>query len=67
MFEDMISRRDEILEELETAESKQADWLVKQLNLLNEALGEEPYIQDPLIDKWDRELAAGLVPDLDER
>lgn len=67
MFEDMISRRDEILEEIKTAESSQLLALEKQLNALNEMLGEDRFIADPLIDKWDRELEAGLVPDLNER
>jgi len=63
MYEDLYGRRAELMAAIEqgtpTAEAVQA------LNAINAALGEQVYVADPLADRWDADLAAGRVPDLD--
>lgn len=40
---------------------------VKRLGVIYEALGEDgDAVADPLIDKWERQLANGEIPDLEE-
>jgi len=64
MFEDMHHDRDRILDRLKDGEldSKSAQ---SALDSLNKILDDEVEI-DPLTDKWERELAEGKIPDLDE-
>jgi len=64
MFEDMFAQRDSIADKLKDGDldSKQA---VEALQALNKILGEDTMI-DPLTDKWERELAEGKTPNLDE-
>ena len=38
----------------------------KEINELAAALGEEVVVKDDLIDKWERQIAAGEIPDLTE-
>lgn len=66
MLEDLHLRRKGLLRDLE---DRPADFkAVEELQQLNKALGIEGEVSsDPLIDKWERELAAGRIPDLDER
>lgn len=63
MFEDLMYRRNELREEIEEQGDKDGRRL-KQLNEINRALGDDHEVQDDLFDYWDRELAAGRVPDL---
>ncbi len=69
-FEDLVFRRQEIQERLddedEDIETEEQEALFKQLNKINKALGHDEAVQDELIDKWERELAEGRMPDLDE-
>lgn len=65
MFEDMLIKKQEIMEALENADTKQTNALYEQLNVINEALGEKAQVQDELIEQWERELAAGIMPDLE--
>lgn len=67
MFEDMLLRKQEILDELETGGSSNANELYRQLNALNAALGEGEIVQDDLVDRWEKELEQGITPDLNER
>jgi len=66
MYEDMLLRREEIMEQLETANSKVSSGLYEQLNSINVALGEPPVVQDELVERWERELEQGIMPDLNE-
>lgn len=68
-FEDAYARREEILEELESPdlEMERRGQLFDVLNKLNKFLDLPEEIQDELIDKWERELAEGKVPDLNEK
>lgn len=66
MYEDMLLRREEIMEQLETANSKVSSGLYEQLNSINVALGESPVVQDELVERWERELEQGIMPDLNE-
>jgi len=67
MYEDLMSRRDELKEGIKdgTLDQGKADSLIRAI----EAVLEEkaPQLDDPLIDKWEAELEAGLVPNLDEK
>lgn len=69
MYEDLYATRDEIMEELATRRGDKTE-LYDKLARVNKALsedgGEPKYSPDPLIDKWERELAEGKDIDLDE-
>lgn len=66
MLEDLQLERDALREKLADFEGDAAE-LLKQLNALNDALGEKTSeTEDDLIDKWEREVAEGKIPDLDE-
>lgn len=66
MYEDMLLRKEEILEQLETASSKASNKLYEQLNSINAVLGEPVAVQDELVDRWEREIEQGITPDLNE-
>lgn len=66
-FEDMYAQRDEVISLLESDEKHiDHEKLYKQLNAINKALDLPEIAADPLIDKWEKELAEGLEPDLEE-
>lgn len=69
-YEDLQIERDRILEQIHDEDSnldtKQRDEIYVRLNRINEILGYPVEVQDDLIDKWERELAAGQIPDLNE-
>ena len=65
MIEDLLLRQDELRKRVDDGEDEEGD-LFRELNEVNKALGEDEDIQDVLWDKWERELAEGKVPDLDE-
>jgi len=67
MFEDMLLRKQEILDQLKDLDTKQSNELYEQLNAINAVLGEEVLVQDDLVDRWERELEQGIIPDLNER
>lgn len=70
MYVDMYQQRDEVLRELETRQTNK-EMLYEHLAVINKALEDETepqqYSSDPLIDKWERELAEGKEIDLDEQ
>jgi hypothetical protein len=69
MIEDMLLQRETLEAQIERATDSdfRAD-LREKLTEINKVLGEEAEeIEDPLIDKWEEELARGQTPDLTER
>lgn len=70
MYVDLYWQREECMMELESAEGDKAE-LYRRLALLDEALQDETepkrLSSDPLIDKWERELAEGKEIDLEEQ
>ena len=64
MFEDMLTQREIIIERVANGEIDAKDGALA-LEGLNKILGDERVI-DPLVDKWERELAMGKTPNLDE-
>jgi hypothetical protein len=65
MIEDLLFQKSELERRIEAGEEDQ-DRLVRELNEAKKALGEEEAAQDDLWEKWERELAEGKIPDLDE-
>ena len=70
MFEDIYDRKFELEKQLRDDATRFEDRrnISQSLRAIYKALGEEDITQgeDPLIDKWERELAAGITPDLDD-
>jgi hypothetical protein len=70
MYTDLYQQRDEVQRELETRRGDKAD-LYEHLAVIDQALQDETepqrYSSDPLIDKWERELAEGKEIDLEEQ
>ena len=70
MYEDAFQKRAELLRKLKDPDSvlsiKEANEMQTQLAALNRSLGQEEEVADELIDKWERELAEGKTPNLDE-
>lgn len=67
MYEDLYERKAELefaLEEAETTRERAP--LLKQLESLQKALGEEELVEDELWEQWERELSEGKEPDLDQ-
>lgn len=71
MYEDTYDRKVELETLLEDESLKHEDRRLysKRLRSIYKALGEgDPTMgEDPLIDKWEREMAEGLTPNLDEK
>lgn len=70
MFEDWMLRIEEIEKALEDKSYmfnvEQIRDMQREMNELLGALEDEPVVEDDLIDKWERELEAGVTPDLNE-
>jgi hypothetical protein len=70
MYVDLYWQREECMTELEQRDGDKTD-LYRRLALLDDALDDdtEPkrLSSDPLLDKWDRELAEGKEIDLEEQ
>lgn len=70
MYEDIYDRKIELERQLENEMLRMDDRreIGQRLRKVYAALGEDDLTQgeDPLIDKWERELEEGLMPDLDE-
>lgn len=72
MYEDVYDRKQDLERQLddETLRFEDRRNLSQTLRKIYEVLGEEEDAvlgEDPLIDKWEQELEAGITPDLDER
>jgi hypothetical protein len=66
MFEDLYQQRSDVEADLENGRGDQ-DALLQKLTALNRAIdGDAGGPEDPLVDKWERELEMGLIPDLNE-
>jgi hypothetical protein len=64
--EDLLLLRDDLESELEESPQSERGDINKRLVRVRQALGEKEASTDPLVDKWERELADGKVPDLYE-
>lgn len=67
MFSDLYIKRDDLQREFENATGKEANLLAKQINEIDSILEDTEYTDDPLIDKWEKELMEGKIPDLTEK
>lgn len=73
-FEDLYVRRAEINAELKEAPPERKIQLMEQLTAVDRVLSDAPKTDlnapfvtgDPLVDKWEQELAEGGMPDLSE-
>ena len=67
-YEDLWAKKEEIERQLDSGEIPFDDRgpYMRQLTTINEELGEADNAGDPVIDKWEREIAEGKVPDLTE-
>jgi len=65
MLQDLVTRRRE-LRELQGEKGYDPEVLQEQINAINDVFGDKAEMWDPLIEKWERELLEGRVPDLDE-
>jgi hypothetical protein len=69
MYEDLYERKAELEALLadEMTPMRERTTLMARLRRLNKILDEDLEVSDdPLVDKWEAELAAGRIPDLDE-
>jgi tRNA pseudouridine-54 N-methylase len=66
MLQDLLARRKELWVMLDE-KGADVDAIMEQVNNINEIFGDKVESYDPLIDKWERELAEGKIPDLDEQ
>ena len=64
MFEDMLTQRETLVDRVANGEVDSKEGLAA-LEGLNKILGDERTV-DPLVDKWERELASGKTPNLEE-
>lgn len=71
MFEDVYERKADLEHQLEDGSLRLEERrsISTRLRGILRALGEHDWTmgEDPLIDKWEKELDAGIVPDLDEK
>lgn len=68
MYADLMLTRDRLLDEHPTANPRRQGEIADQLASIDRVLDEddEDYTDDALIDKWEREIAEGKIPDLNE-
>ena len=66
MYGDLDEKREELRRELAERTSGNNESLIEQINRINAVFEEPEEGFDPLIEKWERELEEGLVPDLEE-
>lgn len=71
MYADLYERKRELEAQLDDEDTRidQQRQVSKRLRSIYKALGEEDQTmgEDPLIDKWERELEADIRPDLNEK
>lgn len=63
MYEDLLSRRDELYEELKANPIDSAG-VMKHIDQINRILGEESEEEDPLVAEWEAALERGEEPDI---
>lgn len=66
-LEDLYQTRHELEHSLGQLSGEPLRDALHQLAEVSHALGEEAPSDDPLIDKWEQEIAEGKTPDLTER
>lgn len=66
MFEDYNIQRDDLQTAIDEGNVESYKEARKQMERLDELLGETIVVEDDLIDKWERQIAAGEIPDLNE-
>jgi len=65
-YEDLYAEKEELLARFED-DNEDANALMLRINAISEALDDgDSVTDDPLIDKWEADLAAGRMPDLSE-
>lgn len=67
MLCDLLVRKREILAELKNEDTRMRERqeLIRQLHVVNEALGDPDEAEDDLIDQWEKDLEEGRTPDLE--
>jgi hypothetical protein len=72
MFEDLLLKRQALQDSLEQEEfvgregAERYERTRQKINEISRVFGEDEQVQDDLVDKWEREIAEGRTPDLDE-
>lgn len=68
MIKDLLLKKEQVEKDIKTSYGRELSDLLKQLNEINKALNtdEEIISEDPLIDKWEKELEEGKTPNLNE-
>ena len=67
MYEDLFSQRETLRENIHQVTKYQDEQdILEKINNINEILGEPNDVVDEVIDKWERELLEGKIPNLDE-
>ncbi len=63
----MLARRDELSEAVKSATGhKDKNEYYRKINAIGDLFGLREELEDELVDKWERELDEGIIPDLDE-
>jgi phosphodiesterase/alkaline phosphatase D-like protein len=65
-YEDLMDRRRELENDLEHADGKQRWAIQDAIKAISKTLGDEVESADPLIDRWEAQIAAGETPDFGE-
>ena len=69
MYADLMLTQEQLLEEYDGSNPRRKNEIADHLADINKILegeGDETFTDDPLIDKWEAELAEGRIPDLSE-
>lgn len=69
MYEDWMLRREDLMEMLESGDYDDQSAIRKEIDQLNKAIGDDAenmVAEDDLIEKWERQLETGEIPDLNE-
>jgi hypothetical protein len=66
MYIELFLKKEELELDLENASGKEYSDILNRLRRVNDALG-EAFSEDPLIDKWEKEISEGKLPNLEER
>ena len=65
MYTDLFLQKEDLEKDMSMSFGKNYAEIVKQLTKINRVLGESDS-EDPLIDKWEKELSLGKTPNLEE-